>query len=99
MDLHLITTDISCFDLIENSGSELNINCVIVPENRIKSEKVKRVIEYSEEMKIPISIHKNKSFFDNSIPTASAAISFLYSQIIKPVDLNRYNKGIINMYE
>jgi len=98
MDIHLITTDINCFNLVESLSNETNINCVIVPENRIKSEKVKKVIEQAEDMKIPVSIHKNKSLFADSIPAASAAISFFYSQIIKPVDLVRYNKGILNMH-
>ena len=45
MDVHLITTDKSCFQLLETIGEALNVTSVIVPSNRLDTEKVKKVIE------------------------------------------------------
>jgi len=98
MNIHLITTDSNCFDLFERTHVGTNINCVIVPENRIKSEKVINVIEHAEARKIPVSIHQKNSYFADSLPPASVAISWFYSQIIKPEDLACYSTGILNMH-
>jgi len=98
MDIHLITSDETSFDLINNVRCKINITCVIVPENRIKTEKVARVIEHAKERSIPVRIHQLRSYFVDPLPSASAAISWLYSQIIRSKDLARYTTGILNMH-
>ena len=45
MDVHLITTDKSCFQLVETIGDALNVTTVVVPSNRLDTDKVKEVIE------------------------------------------------------
>ena len=57
MDIHLITSDKTSFDLLGNGHIELNIIGVIVPQNRIKAEKVLGVIERAKTRNIPFRIH------------------------------------------
>ena len=98
MDVHLITTDKSCFQLIETIGEALNVTTVVVPSNRLDTDKVKEVIEIANSMEIPVSIHRSRARFDNFLSTASVAISWLYSQLICERDLTRYSIGILNMH-
>ena len=57
MDIHLITSDETSFDLLGNAYVEINICYVIVPQNRIKTEKVLGVIECAKTRNIPFKIH------------------------------------------
>lgn len=98
MDVHLITTDKSCFQLIETIGEALNVTTVVVPSNRLDTDKVKEVIEIANSMEIPVSIHQSRARFDSFLSTASVAISWLYSQVICEQDLARYSTGILNMH-
>ena len=79
MDVHLITSDPSGFELIDSFGKGVSVTGVIVPSNRLKTGKVKKVIQLANRRNLPVSIHHLHKHFDNSLPSSPAAISWLYS--------------------
>lgn len=95
MDLHLFTTDVSAFTLLAHLGTDDRVTCIVVPENRLASEKVRRVRALAP---VPVQIHRRNSTLDAGLPPAQAAVSWFYSQIIAPADLARYPQGILNMH-
>lgn len=97
--LHLITTDVSCFDLIRclNQGDSCSIS-IIIPSNRKASEKVQKVYAAAEKHGIKVFEHQSRHLFPDGLPPASVAVSWLYSQIILPEDIHRYPDGILNMH-
>ncbi len=96
--MHLITTDSSCFELIELLGKEAYSISIIVPSNRKTSEKVEKVYRVAESHNIAIFEHRSRSLFPDNLPPASVAVSWLYSQIISAEDISRYPEGILNMH-
>ena len=98
MDVHLITSDPSGFELIDSFGKDVSVTGVIVPSNRLKATKTEKVLELANLRNLPVSIHHLHNHFDNSLPSSPAAISWLYSQIICVSDLDRYSKGVLNMH-
>lgn len=98
MDVHLITSDPSGFELIDRFGKEVAVTGVIVPSNRLKTHKVEKVFQLANLRNLPVSIHQLRNSFDNSLPSSPAAISWLYSQIICASDLEKYSKGVLNMH-
>jgi len=95
MYLHLFTTDVSALRLLPFLDPEDQVTCVIVPGNRIGSDKVRDLIEACD---MPIREHRRGRRLDADLPEASAAVSWLYSQVIRPEDLARYPEGLINMH-
>ncbi len=98
MDVHLITSDPSGFELIDSFGKDVSVTGVIVPSNRLKTTKTEKVLELANLRNLPVSIHHLHNHFDNSLPSSPAAISWLYSQIICVSNLERYSKGVLNMH-
>ena len=98
MNIHLITTDESAFQLVDALSGTLQATCVIVPSNRQASGKIARVRAGAERRGIPVSEHRARSCFDSGLPPAEAAVSWLYSQLIKAEDLQCYSRGILNMH-
>lgn len=98
MNIHLITTDESAFQLVDALAGGVQVSCVITPSNRQASDKIARVLAGAERRGIPISEHRARSCFDAGLPPAEAAISWLYSQLINTEDLQRYPRGILNMH-
>ncbi len=95
MDLHLFTTDVSAFSLLTHLAGNDRVTCIIVPENRMASDKVRRV---RTRARVPVQIHRRNSLLNADLPPAQAAVSWFYSQIIAAPDLARYPLGILNMH-
>lgn len=98
LNVHLITTDATCFSVVDKFRHDINISCLIIPENRLGSDKIIELYDHAKSRGVPVCVHKRGSPFDQSIPPASAAISWLYSQIIQANDIFRYKCGVINMH-
>jgi methionyl-tRNA formyltransferase len=100
MLLHLITSDMSAFRLLDQLDRETSAtaSCVVIPANRIGSTKVNAVIEEAAARRIPVAVHRSRSAFDPGLPAAEFAVSWMYSQIIRPDDLARYSRGTLNMH-
>jgi len=95
MDIHLFATDRSAVVLAHSLPPEDRITALIVPENRLDSDKVKHLIDESP---WPHFVHSRKGGLPAGPPTAAAGISWLYSQMISPADLRRYTSGVLNMH-
>jgi len=100
MLLHLITSDVSAFRLLDELKQETDVraNCVVVPANRLDSKKIDAVCKEAAVRGIPVSVHQLRSAFVDELPLADAAVSWMYSQIIKREDLARYPQGTLNMH-
>ena len=55
MKIQLITTDQFSFDLVESAHDEIIVTCVILPLNRIGSEKIDMLISRAVINAVPIS--------------------------------------------
>ena len=95
MDLHLFATDVSALELLKQLGPEDSVTRLIVPSNRLGSEKIARLIDAAD---LPIYEQRRRKPLDPDLPSADAAISWLYSQIIDAQDLARYPVGMLNMH-
>jgi len=96
--LHLLTTDVSAFDLLGALTSENHVVAVVIPENRADSGKVRLVREAAAKLGVAVFQHqRGKPLPENLLP-ADAAISWMYSQILPAVDLPRYKLGLLNMH-
>ena len=93
--IHLFTTDISGLDLPSLVSDNIKISAIIVPGNRKLSKKVAELKSRSD---VPIFMHEMSSLLPENLPKADAGLSWLYSQIINPIDLKRYPLGILNMH-
>ena len=98
MNIHLITTDESVFQLLDALLGSVEASCVIIPSNRQTSGKVARVRAEATRRGIPVADHRSGSRFATVLPPAEAAVSWLYSQLIMKEDLLRYPVGILNMH-
>jgi len=96
--LHLLTTDVSGFDLPATLTSENHVTAVVVPENRANSEKVQSVRKVAAKLGVPVFQHQRGGPLPENLPPAEAAISWMYSQILPAVDLPRYKLGLLNMH-
>ncbi|NMM45600.1 hypothetical protein HH303_13980 [Rhodospirillaceae bacterium KN72] len=92
MRFHLYTTDVSGLTLARNLPGPDSVAAVVVPANRIGSEKVEAVYRDSP---WPVLLHKPGELLPE---TADAFVSWLYSQIISVDQLSRYSKGGLNMH-
>ena len=81
--------------LLEDAGDEIAVSCLIVPANRRGAAKI---IELEAATKVPIAVHERGKALPVDLPPADAAISWLYSQIIREEDIQRYHLGILNMH-
>ena len=97
-NVHLFTTDASGLEIKRLLPVTDCITAVIYPENRAKSDKVRHLIESTRADQIPTAMHPRTGLNERRIPVAQIGISWLYSQIISPVDLARYPLGILNMH-
>jgi methionyl-tRNA formyltransferase len=98
MRIHIFTTDASAFELSKWLPVGDLVEAVIVPNNRSASEKVRAVQETGKRLGIPVFEHARGKTLPKTLPEADAAISWLYSQIIKSEDLTNYPKGMLNMH-
>jgi methionyl-tRNA formyltransferase len=98
MKLHLLTTDVSVFRLVDALGSDVEVTSVIVPGNRVDTQKIRLVQAEAERRSILLSVHALHSAFNAALPPADGAVSWLYSQIIRNEDLVRYRRGTLNMH-
>ena len=96
--LHILTTDSSAFSLLDILAEKIEASCIIIPSNRENSAKVIAVKKEAIQRGIPISVHQKQKPFDAKLPVADLAVSWMYSQIIKPEDISRYKFGAINMH-
>ena len=99
MNVHLYTTDDSAFCLLKilsKKKEQVRVTAVIVPQNRIDTQKVINIIKNIRD--IPIYIQSKKNSLLDGLPSADIAISWLYSQIIPPNILDSYTYGILNMH-
>ena len=71
---------------------------IIVPSNRLETSKVRILSDAARARSIPISIHERGHPLSEDLTLAETGLSWMYSQIISPVDLNRYPQGILNMH-
>jgi methionyl-tRNA formyltransferase len=98
MRIHIFTTDASAFELSKWLPDGDRVEAVIVPDNRRASEKVRAVRTAGKRLGIPVYDHARGETLPKTLPEADAAISWLYSQIIKSEDLTNYPKGMLNMH-
>ncbi len=77
---------------------EDEVCAVIVPANRLGSEKVERLVEEARRRGLPLVEHPRGGPLPANIPPAGAAISWLYSQLFAGPDLQRYGRGLLNMH-
>jgi len=95
MKVHLFATDVSGLRLLEDVGNGIAISCLIVPANRRGAAKI---AELETAAKAPIVVHERGKTLPEGLPPADAAISWLYSQIIREQDIRRYPLGVLNMH-
>jgi methionyl-tRNA formyltransferase len=98
MNVHLYATDVSVFRLLKilPKQEEINVTAIVIPENRLNTIKVNKLVENRED--IPVYVHKRSNWSPSELPDADIAISWLYSQIIPPNILETYPYGILNMH-
>lgn len=95
MKVHLYTTDASGLRLVEHFPAGLSLDAVIVPENRIGSEKVRRL---REQARAPLIVQPRGGDLPDRQRIADIAVVWMYSQILPPETLGRYLHGMINMH-
>jgi methionyl-tRNA formyltransferase len=95
VNVHLFATDISGLRLLEEAGGAIRASCVIVPANRRGAAKI---AELEKKAQTPVFVHERGMALPEGLPNADAAISWLYSQIIRETDLRRYPRGVLNMH-
>jgi methionyl-tRNA formyltransferase len=95
MDIHLFATDQSAISLARRLSPNDRITALIIPENRLETDKVKQLIEKTP---WPHFVHERRNGLPRRLPPAHAGLSWLYSQMISPTDLSRYTSGILNMH-
>lgn len=95
ISVHLFASDVSGLRLLDDAGEAVTASCLIVPANRGGTAKI-RVLEAEAQM--PVVVHERGQALPANLPPADAAISWLYSQIIREADLKRYRFGVLNMH-
>ena len=85
-------------ELIDALPVEDTVTHIIVPSNRLDTPKIRILSDSARARNIPISIHENDHPLCEDLTLAETGLSWMYSQIISPVDLNRYPQGILNMH-
>lgn len=98
MNVHIFSTDVSCFQLMDALPEGYEVTHLVVPSNRKESDKLEILVAEAKRRGITIHRHELRSLLGNELPEAHAGISWLYSQIIDIEDLRRYSKGILNMH-
>ncbi len=93
--IHLFTTDRSGLDLLPMLPLKMEVSAVIVPSNRLHSDKVRSLCAACP---VPVLVHRRGERLPDGLPPAEAAICWLYSQIIAAQDLARYPVGLLNMH-
>ena len=98
MNVHLYATDESVFSLFQAlpEKEKVSVTAIIVPQNRINTKKVSRIMKRVTDIPIYIQIKRDWSL--DGIPDADIAISWLYSQIILSNILNTHSYGVLNMH-
>jgi len=98
MNVHLYATDESVFSLFQAlpEKEKVSVTAIIVPQNRINTKKVNRIMKRVTD--IPIYIQTKRDWSLDGIPDADIAISWLYSQFISSNILDSYTYGILNMH-
>ena len=92
----IFTTDVSALKLAKFVKKPISINSVIVPENRVNSEKVREIFRHSQ---YPVRIHSKKTTeLSSDLLKADYFICWFYSQILTEPLLTRYQGGGINMH-
>lgn len=95
MNIHLFATDISALVLADRLPKEDSVTALILPENRRQTAKVEELMASS---RWPYYFHARDTGLPANLPQAAAGIAWLYSQILRPEDLNLYQAGILNMH-
>jgi methionyl-tRNA formyltransferase len=95
MKVHLFATDVSGLRLLEDTGGAVMASCLFIPANRRDSAKI---TELETAAQVPVFVHERGKALPAELPPADAAISWLYSQIIREIDLRRYPIGVLNMH-
>jgi methionyl-tRNA formyltransferase len=95
--IHLFSTDSSALDLIDGLHVDDVVTAIVVPSNRLGSEKVRRLEDEAVGRGLPVIEHPRGGLLP-VLPPATAGISWLYSQLIAAEDLARYPVGILNMH-
>lgn len=100
MKVHLYTTDASAFKLLERLPIEdkVEIVAVIVPQNRLGSEKLECLTAHAKAANFPLFVQQRSQWRVEQLPEADMAISWFYSQILPNSVLERYPYGILNMH-
>jgi methionyl-tRNA formyltransferase len=93
--VHLFASDVSGLRLLDDAGVAVTASCLIIPANRGGTAKIG---ELEAEAQLPVVVHERGQALPENLPPADAAISWLYSQIIREADLKRYRFGILNMH-
>jgi methionyl-tRNA formyltransferase len=96
--VHLISTDESCFELLQLVNQKVELTAVIIPENRLAADKINLLIKRADSINIPVLTHERGKSYYTKTPKAELGVSWFYSQIISSQDLESYPLGIINMH-
>ncbi len=96
--IHLFANDASGLALLEGLPPQDDACAVIVPANRLGTEKVERLTDETRVLGLPLLVHPRGGPLPANLPPAGAAISWLYSQLLAAPDLRRYADGLLNMH-
>jgi methionyl-tRNA formyltransferase len=94
--VHIFSTDISVFELVDLLPKNVQITALVYPSNRQRSGKVLDLIAECERRGLPAFKHSVRKPLPAELPAADAGISWVYAQVILEEDFDRYSLGILN---
>ncbi len=95
MRVILLSTDPSCLKLVSAIQPPHQVVALIVPSNRLDSDKTRQLVSQSN---YPVHFHARGKAFEADVPEADIGVSWLYSQIILASDLDRFHLSVLNMH-
>jgi methionyl-tRNA formyltransferase len=98
MQIHLFSTDVSVLSLLDYLADSDVVTAILVPSNRRGSDKILQLETAAHDAGLDVFQHQVQSRLSPDVPPADAGVSWLYSQIIDPLDLKRYAGGVLNMH-
>jgi len=99
----IFTTQTSFSGLSDCLDDNCMVECVIVPENRASSAKVRQVIEFCERTGLNAAVHRlgdEQKKFNAWLKDLNLdlGLSWNYSQILRPETLQVFQNGVWNMH-
>jgi methionyl-tRNA formyltransferase len=103
MKIILFSTDKSVYHLLEKMGQEDRVELLVIPVNRLGSEKIQELTAEAERRGMPVRLQPKKSEikeFEKDLRERrpDVGISWFYSQIIPDEILEVFPRTILNMH-